>query len=96
MELDGDPAHFHVVLDEGNVSESFFDKTIDPDIFGNKFYSAVLRFPESKFEDNECPAESIISLFSNQSFQSQSEYTTEDKALIKIYGDTSLSRAKEI
>ena len=94
--MNGDPAHFHVVLDEGNVSESFFDKTIDPDIFGNKFYSAVLRFAESKFQDNECPAESIISLFSNQSFQSQSEDTTEDRAFIKINGDSSLSRAKEM
>jgi len=54
----------------------------------------VLRFAESNFQDNECPAESIISLFSNQTFQSQCEDTAEDRAFIKINEDNSLFHSK--
>ena len=87
---------FHVVLDEANVAETFFDDRIKSDIFGNRFYSAVFRFAESTLQDNECPVESVISQFDNQSFRGQCENSGEDRAFIKVNGDPSASRTKEM
>ena len=64
-----DEETFHVVLNESNVVESCFDSKIPLDVFGHKYLSPVLRLCEARFQNNECPVESIISTFSSQTFQ---------------------------
>ena len=47
-----------------------------------------MRLCEALCQNNECPVESIISIFSSQSFRGQHEDTAENRAFIKINGDT--------
>ena len=44
----------------------------------------VVRLCESLRQNNECPVESIISMFSAQNFRGQHEETAENRAMIKI------------
>ena len=48
----------------------------------------MLRFCESRLQNNECPVESIISMFSSQTYRGQDEDTVENRAIIKINGDS--------
>ena len=43
---------------------------------------------ESLCQNNECPVESIISIFSSQTFRGQHEDTAENRSFIKINGDS--------
>ena len=78
----------HVVLNECNVFRSFFDPKVPVGIFGDNQLSPVVRLCESLCQNNECPVESIISMFSAQAFRGQHEETAENRAIIKINGDT--------
>ena len=89
--LNGNAQTFHVVLNEVNVVESFFDPKVDVGVFGNNHLSALWRLVECKCQNNEAPVESIIGTFSNQTFRSQSEQTGEDRAIIKVNGDGNIA-----
>ncbi len=60
---DDSTEEIHVVLNESNVMDSFFDKKVSKDIFGNGLWSPILRLCESRLQNNECLVESIISMF---------------------------------
>ena len=68
--------------------ECFFDEKVPKETFGNDFLSPVMRLCEYRLQNNECPVESIISVFSSQTFQNQHEETAENRAIIKINGDS--------
>ena len=87
---------FHVTLNESNVANTFFDSRIPVAVFGHKHFSAVYRFCESHFQDNEAPVESVISTFDNQSFANQAECTGEARSFIKINGDSSEAGSLEM
>ena len=87
---------FHVTLNESNVADTFFDSRIPVAVFGHKYFSAVYRFCESHFEDNEAPVKSVISTFDNQSFANQSECTGNARSFIKINGDSSEAGSLEM
>ena len=76
------------MLNECNVFRSFFDPKVSVGIFGDNQLSPVVRLCESLCQNNECPVESIISMFSAQTFRGQHEETAENRAIIKINGDT--------
>ena len=78
----------HVVINECNVLKTFFDHKVNVEIFGDNELSPMLRLCESLCQNNECPVESIISMFSAQAFRGQHEDTAENRAIIKINGDT--------
>ena len=48
----------------------------------------MFRLCESLCQNNECPVESIISIFSSQTFRGQHEDTAENRSFIKINGDS--------
>ena len=48
----------------------------------------MYRYLESRIQNNECPVESIISMFEKQTFRNQHEDTAEKRAIIKINGDS--------
>ena len=56
--------------------------------FGNDLLSPILRLCEARLQNNECPVESIISMFTSQTFRGQHEDTAENRAIIKINGDS--------
>ena len=87
---------FHVTINESNVVDTFFDSRIPVAVFGHKHFSAVYRFCESHFQDNEAPMESVISTFDNQSFANQKECTGEARSFIKINGDSSEAGSLEM
>ena len=78
----------HVVLSECNVFNTFFDPKIEMDTFGNDDLLPLVRLCEALCQNNECPVESIISIFSSQAFRGQHEDTAENRAFIKLNGDT--------
>ena len=78
----------HVVLNESNVLDCFFDKKVDKDVFGHDQFSPMYRYLESRMQNNECPVESIISMFEKQTFHNQHEDTAEKRAIIKINRDS--------
>ena len=84
----------HVVLNESNVFDCFFDRKVDKNVFGHDQFSPMYRYLESRIQNNECPVESIISMFENQTFRNQHEDTAENRAIIKINGD-SISGAED-
>ena len=47
-----------------------------------------MRLCEARFQHNECPVESIISSFISQAFRGQHEDTAENRAIIKVNGDS--------
>ena len=88
MLSNGSVKKMHVVLNECNVFNTFFDPKIPIDTFGNNDLSPLVRLCEALCQNNECPVESIISIFSSQAFRGQHEDTAENRAIIKINGDT--------
>lgn len=78
----------HVVINECNVWKTFFDPKVAVKTFGDNKLSPMFRLCESLCQNNECPVESIISMFSSQTFRGQHENTAEYRAFIKINGDT--------
>ena len=86
---------FHVVLNEVNVTDTFFDPTVDAEVFGNQHLSALWRLVESRCQNNEAPVESVIGIFANQTFRNQSEVTGEDRAIIKVNGDDNIIGLKK-
>ena len=87
---------FHVTLNESNAADTFFDPRIPSEVFGHKHFSAVYRFCESHFQDNEAPVEFIISTFDYQSFANQAESMGEARSFIKINGDSSEAGSLEM
>ena len=83
-----DKFSLHVVVNESNILECFFDPKVSKDVFGHDQFSPMLRFLECRLQNNECPVESIISMFSEQTFRGQNEDTAENRAIIKINGDS--------
>ena len=79
-----------VVLNEVNVTDTFFDPKVDVRVFGNNHLSALWRLVEARCQNNEAPVESVIGVFANQTFRNQSEETGEDRAIIKVNGDDSI------
>ena len=77
-----------MVINESNVFDCFFDDKVSKEEFGHDQFSPMLRYCESRLQNNECPVESIISMFTSQAFRGQHEDTTENRALIKINGDS--------
>ena len=77
------PVEVHVVMNECNVLHSFFDPKIKVGISGNDSLSPIIRLCESLCQNNECPVESIISIFQSQAFRGQHEETAENRAFIK-------------
>ena len=69
-----------VLLNEYNVFDCFFDKKVDKNVFGHDQFSPMYRYLESRMQNNECPFESIISMFENQTFRNQHENTAENRA----------------
>ena len=86
--VDNKEYEFHVVLNESNVLDSFFDPKVPKEVFGHDQLSPMLRYCESRLQNNECPVESIISMFTSQAFKGQHEETAENRAIIKINGDS--------
>ena len=86
--VDNKEYEFHVVLNESNVLDSFFDPKVPKEVFGHDQLSSMLRYCESRLQNNECPVESIISMFTSQAFKGQHEETAENRAIIKINGDS--------
>ena len=84
----------HVVFNESNVLDCFFDQKVDKNVFGHDQFSPMYRYLESRMQNNECPVESIISMFEKQTFRNQDEDTAENRAIIKINGD-SISGAED-
>ena len=78
----------HVVMNECNVLHSFFDPKVKVETLGNDSLSPMIRLCESLCQNNECPVESIISIFQSQAFRGQHEETAENCAFIKFNGDT--------
>ena len=77
------------MLNESNIIDCFFDPKVTKDVFGNDLFSPMFRFLECRLQNNECPVESIISMFSEQTFRGQHEDTAENRAIIiKINGDS--------
>ena len=66
----------------------FFDPKVKVGTLGNDLLSPMLRLCESLCQNNECPVESIISIFQSQAFRGQHEETAENRAFIKCNGDT--------
>ena len=85
---DNSTEELHVVLNELNVMDSFFDKKVSKDIFGNDLLSPIFRLCESRLQNNDCPVESIISMFTPQTFRIQHKDTAENRVIIKINGDS--------
>ena len=48
----------------------------------------MLSYCAPRLDNNECPVESIISMFTSQAFKGQHEDTAENRAIIKINGDS--------
>ena len=84
----------HVVLNESNVLDCFFDWKVDKNVFGHDQFSPIYRYLESRIQNNECPVESVISMFEKRTFRNQHEDTAENMAIIKINGD-SISGAED-
>ena len=82
------PMKVHVVMNECNVLHSFFDPKVKVGTLGNDLLSPMLRLCESLCQNNECPVESIISIFQSQAFRGQHEETAENRVFIKCNGDT--------
>ena len=82
--------NLHVVLNESNVFDCFFDPKVPKELFGHDQLSPLVRYCESRLQNNECPVESIISMFTSQAFtgKGQHEETAENRAIIKINGDS--------
>ena len=78
----------HIVINECNVVNTFFDPKVPVEVFGNNKLSPMFRLCESLCQNNECPVESIISIFSSQTFRGQHEDTAENRSFIKINGDS--------
>ena len=57
-------------------------------MFGHDQFSPIYRYLESRIQNNECPVESIISMFEKRTFRNQHEDTAENRAIIKIHGDS--------
>ena len=66
----------------------FFDQKVKVETLGNDSLSPMIRLCESLYQNNECPVESIISIFQSQAFRGQHEETAENRAFIKCNGDT--------
>ena len=81
------------MLTRGIQKDCFFDPIfVDPkipkEVFGHDQFSPMLRYCESRLQNNECSVESIISMFTSQAFKGQHEDTAENRAIIKINGDS--------
>ena len=74
----------HVVLNEYNVLDCFFDWKVDKNVFGHDQFSPIYRYLESRKQNNQCPVKSIISMFEKRTFPNQHEDTAENRAIIKI------------
>ena len=80
--------NFHVVINESNAFDCFFDDKVSKEEFGHDQFSPMLRYCESSLQNNECPVKSIIFMFTSQAYRGQHEDTAENRALIKINGDS--------
>ena len=76
------------MLNECIIFRTFFDSNISVEILGDNQLSPLIRLCESLCQKNECPFESIISMFLAQTFRGQHEDTAENRAFIKINRDT--------
>ena len=78
----------HIVLNESNVLDCFFDPKVPKELFGHDQLSPIIRYCESRLQNNESLVESIISMFTSQAFKGQHEETAENRAIIKINDDS--------
>ena len=66
----------------------FFYPKVKVGTLGNDLLYPMLRLCESLCQNNECPVESIISIFQSQAFRGQHKETSENRAFIKCNRDT--------
>ena len=80
--------NLQVILNESNVLDCFFDPKVLKELFGHGQLFPIVCYCEFRLQNNECPVESIISMFTSQAFKGQHEETAENRAIIKINGDS--------